>query len=325
MGKSRLCPRPEAKKSRASDGRNDDQGEPHMRGAVTVIGLGLMGSALARAFLVGGHPTTVWNRTARKADPLVAEGAVRADSVPEAFAAGGVVVLSLIDYSAVREVLDAAGDALRSGATVVNLSSGTVREARELAAWAAERNVRYLDGSVMAVPQTVGGPEAAVVYSGSGALLDEHRPVLDRLAGTSLHLGDDPGLALLYENALAGMLWSTLGGYLHALALVGTEKVAPTDFLAFAERWHTSLGAFLPVIAEEVGSGTYTTDVSTLDMNQRALAHLVETSEAQGLGVDVLGGMRSLIHRRVADGHGDESLSSVIEVIRAGSGTAGEA
>ncbi|MGW6568818.1 NAD(P)-dependent oxidoreductase [Streptomyces sp. NPDC054975] len=284
-------------------------------GAVTVIGLGLMGSALARAFLAGGHPTTVWNRTARKADPLVDGGAVRADSVPEAVAAGGVVVLSLIDYTAVREVLDAAGDALR-GTTVVNLSSGTVQDAREVAAWSAERNIRYLDGSVMAVPQTVGGPEAVVVYSGSPELLDEHRPVLECLAGASLHLGEDPGLALLYENALAGMLWTTLGGYLHALALVGTEKVPAADFLAFAAQWHTSLGAFLPVIAEEVTSGTYTTDVSTLDMNKRAIAHLVETSTAQGIGVDVLSGMRSLIERRVADGHGSESLSGLIEVIR---------
>ncbi|MEU9997414.1 NAD(P)-binding domain-containing protein [Streptomyces sp. NPDC050848] len=282
---------------------------------VTVMGLGLMGSALARAFLTGGHATTVWNRTAGKADPLVAEGALRAGSPAEAVAAGGVVVLSLIDYTAVREVLDAAGDAPR-GTTVVNLSSGTVREARELAAWSAERNIRYLDGSVMAVPQTVGGPEAVVVYSGSQDLLDEHRPVLERLAGTSLHLGDDPGLALLYENALAGMLWSTLGGYLHALALVGTEKVAPAEFLAFAEQWHTTLGAFLPVIAEEVASGTYTTDVSTLDMNRRAIAHLIETSKAQGIGVDVLSGMRSLIERRVADGHGSESLSGLVEVIR---------
>ncbi|MFJ3586836.1 NAD(P)-dependent oxidoreductase [Streptomyces sp. NPDC090127] len=284
-------------------------------GAVTVIGLGLMGSALARAFLAGGHPTTVWNRTVRKADPLVAEGAVRADSVAEAVAAGGVVVLSLIDYTAVREVLATAGDALRS-TTVVNLSSGTVREARELAAWAAERNIRYLDGSVMAVPQTVGGPDAVVVYSGPGELLDEHRPVLGRLAATSLHLGDDPGLALLYENALAGMLWTTLGGFLQALALVGTEKVPAADFLAFAAQWHTTLGALLPVVAEEVDAGRYTTDVSTLDMNKRAIAHLIETSRAQGIGVDALGGMRSLIERRVADGHGSESLSGLIEVIR---------
>lgn len=45
------------------------------RSAVTVIGLGQMGSALAATLLEQGHPTTVWNRSAQKAQPLVERGA----------------------------------------------------------------------------------------------------------------------------------------------------------------------------------------------------------------------------------------------------------
>lgn len=55
---------------------------------VTVIGLGLMGQALAGAFLKAGHPTTVWNRTASKADQLVAQGALLAPTVDAALKAG---------------------------------------------------------------------------------------------------------------------------------------------------------------------------------------------------------------------------------------------
>lgn len=51
---------------------------------VTVIGLGLMGSALAGAFLANGNPTTVWNRSAEKADSLAAQGARRAATVADA-------------------------------------------------------------------------------------------------------------------------------------------------------------------------------------------------------------------------------------------------
>lgn len=46
---------------------------PH-RSPVTVIGLGPMGQALAGAFLMNGHPTTLWNRTAEKADYLISQG-----------------------------------------------------------------------------------------------------------------------------------------------------------------------------------------------------------------------------------------------------------
>lgn len=86
---------------------------------VSVVGLGLMGTALARAFLKAGHPTTVWNRTAAKADALVAEGARLAPTIGDAL--GTVTILCLTDYSAVRALL---GDAALAGTTLVNLTSG---------------------------------------------------------------------------------------------------------------------------------------------------------------------------------------------------------
>jgi len=60
---------------RAVESRGADRGS-----AVTVIGLGSMGSALAGAVLEAGYPTTVWNRTAGKAEPLVRRGAARRHS-----------------------------------------------------------------------------------------------------------------------------------------------------------------------------------------------------------------------------------------------------
>lgn len=103
---------------------------------VTVVGLGPMVAALAEAFLEAGHPTTVWNRSANKADVLVAKGATRAATVAEAVAANTLVVICLSDYEAVHRLLDPLGDAL-SGKVLANLGSGTPEEARDAAAWAA--------------------------------------------------------------------------------------------------------------------------------------------------------------------------------------------
>ncbi|WP_169803790.1 NAD(P)-binding domain-containing protein, partial [Actinomadura rubrobrunea] len=135
------------------------------RAPVTVIGLGSMGTALARAFLRAGHPTTVWNRTPEKADGLVAEGAVRAATVAEAASAAELIVICVLDHRAVRAILDAAGDAL-AGRVVVNLTSSTPEEARQAAARAAERGVRYLDGAIMAVPTMIGSERALIFYGG---------------------------------------------------------------------------------------------------------------------------------------------------------------
>src|SRR5688572_15625198 len=126
---------------------------------VTVIGLGAMGQALAAAFLKNGHPTTVWNRTAEKADDLVAKGARRAATVAEAVLASPVVVVCVLDYDVVREILAPAGGAL-SGRAIVNLTNGTPQQARETAKWIAAQGADYLDGGIMATPPMIGEPHA---------------------------------------------------------------------------------------------------------------------------------------------------------------------
>ena len=67
---------------------------------VTVIGLGPMGRAMAGALLAAGHPVTVWNRTAARAEPVVAADAVLAPTPSDALRAGPLVILSLTDYRA---------------------------------------------------------------------------------------------------------------------------------------------------------------------------------------------------------------------------------
>lgn len=127
------------------------------RSPVTVIGLGLMGSALARTLVRNGYPTTVWNRSVGKADELVAWGATRAATARDAVEASPTVIVCVTDYTAAYEVLESCGDAL-SGRRLVHLSTGTPEQAHEAAAWASERGVHYLDGAVMATPSGVGDP-----------------------------------------------------------------------------------------------------------------------------------------------------------------------
>ena len=77
---------------------------PSRQGAVTVVGLGLMGQALARAFLNSGTTTTVWNRSVDKAGPLTSKGARIAESAGAAVAASPVVVVCVTDYDAVHDL-----------------------------------------------------------------------------------------------------------------------------------------------------------------------------------------------------------------------------
>lgn len=278
---------------------------------VTVIGLGNLGRALAETFLREGHPTTVWNRSAARAEALVAGGATAAATAAEAIAAGELVVVALLDPTAAREVLAGAGDAVR-GRALVNLTSGGPQDATELAGWAAGREAEYLHGAVYAVPQTIGTTEASVNYSGSRAVHERWQGQLD-LLGKGTYLGTDPALASGYDVAILAGMYGMLGGFLHATAMARAAGVGATEFTPMLVSWLTDAFPALSTFAREVDSGDYTTAESSLAMNQAGLATIIQASRSQGVPATTLAPLKELIDRQVAAGHGAASLARVVE------------
>ncbi|GKQ37881.1 NAD(P)-dependent oxidoreductase [Streptomyces sp. A012304] len=284
------------------------------RQAVTVLGLGSMGSALAAALLDRGHPTTVWNRSPHKAGPLVERGAHLAATPAEAIAASPLTIVCVLDHDALHTVLDPVADTL-AGKALVNLTSSSPEQAHEAVSWAHSHGADYLDGAIMTTPPGVGNPEMMFLYSGSRAVLDAHRPTLAAL-GDPLYLGTDPGLASLYDAALLGLMWSTMTGWLHGTALVGAEKTPATAFTPVAIRWLTAVAGFLTTYAPQVDAGRYPGDDATVDVQIAAIEHLIHAAAARGIDNALPELLRTAMERAKAAGHGSDSYASVIEVLR---------
>ncbi|MFD1146448.1 NAD(P)-dependent oxidoreductase [Saccharothrix hoggarensis] len=283
----------------------------HTGTPVTVLGLGMMGGALAGAFLRAGHPTTVWNRTAAKADDLVARGATLAASPSAAIAASPLVVVCVSDYDAVTDVLDGPLD----GRVVVNLTSGTPTRARALAEEVAGRGGGYLDGGIMAVPDAVGTPDAIIAYSGLRSLHDAHRSTLDIL-GTCLHLGDDPGLSATHEMATLVLMWGMLDGFLNGVAILGTAGVPPTAYVPIARTAIDTVAGWLPGYARQVEEGVYPADDGTVDTHLSVMAHVIEESESLGVNADLPRLAKALTERAVTAGHGSSGYAALVEQFR---------
>ncbi|NUP01094.1 MAG: NAD(P)-dependent oxidoreductase [Nonomuraea sp.] len=279
--------------------------------SVTVIGLGLMGRALAGAFLRAGHPTTVWNRTAAKADRLVAEGARLAPTVGDAVRAGSLTIICVTDYQAVHDLLGAPGVQL-DGTTLINLTSGDSAQAREAARWAEGRGAHYLDGAVMAVPPSIGTAEAVILHSGPQPDFEAHRPTLGAL-GTVTYLGADPGLASLYDVAGLAMMWSVLNAWLQGTALLRTAGVDAATFAPFARQIAAGVAEWLPGYAEQIDSGYFPAVVSALETDARAMEHLVKESEAAGVNAELPKLIKAMADRSIAAGHGGEQYPVLID------------
>ncbi|TDC13260.1 NAD(P)-dependent oxidoreductase [Streptomyces sp. 8K308] len=282
---------------------------------VTVIGLGNLGRALAEALIERGHPTTVWNRTPARADALVARGARRAGTVTEAVAASPLVVVCVLDYEAATAVLAPAAGAL-ADRTLVNITSGTPEPVRELAAWATEHGAHYLDGAVYAVPQTIGTPEAFVLYSGSREAFDATRETLDPALGAGHFAGTDPTLASVQDMAVLSAMYGMFGGFFHGVALARTAGLGAAEIAEPMTRWLTAAVATLPEFAREIDTADYdATETSTIDINRAGLSAILTAGRPRGVDDRLLAPLLDLFERQAAEGHGTASLSRAIESV----------
>ncbi|MFJ4905213.1 NAD(P)-dependent oxidoreductase [Streptomyces sp. NPDC093249] len=287
--------------------------------AVTVLGLGPMGRALAGAFLDAGVRTTVWNRTPGRDGELVARGALTAPSAEEAVAASPLTVVCLVNYDATDSVLRAAAVAgALKGRALVNLSADTPARARDTGRWAEEHGIDYLDGAIMTPTPTIGTPSGVFLYSGPVPLHTAHAPVLGALGGSHTHLGEEIGRAAAYDIALLDIFWTSMTGYVHALALARAEGVSPTELAPFAE----GIGAILPPLfrewAEDVESGGFSGEGNPVTSGLSTMEHIVRASEAHGIEAGAMRAAESLARRAVALGHGTDGFSRVVEILGRG-------
>ncbi|MFA0840505.1 NAD(P)-dependent oxidoreductase [Streptomyces rochei] len=284
--------------------------------AVTVLGLGPMGRALATAFLEAGLRTTVWNRTPGRDADLVAKGAVSVSSAEEAVAAAPLTVVCVVNYDASDAVLrqDAVTSALK-GRTLVNLSADTPARSRDTAEWAGRHGIRYLDGAIMTPATTIGTDDAVFLHSGPEELYREHRPVLAALGGTHTHLGDDPGRAAAYDIALLDIFWTAMAGYTHALAVARAEGVTGTELAPFAQGIAAILPPLFTEFAADTDAGTYSGELNPITSAASTMAHVVHASEAHGIDASLMRVIEGQARRVIARGHGTDGFTRVAEVI----------
>ncbi|PSL47113.1 3-hydroxyisobutyrate dehydrogenase-like beta-hydroxyacid dehydrogenase [Saccharothrix carnea] len=279
---------------------------------VAVVGLGLMGQALAGAFVRAGYPTTVWNRTPGKAGRLVAEGAAVADSFEQAVAAASVVVVCVADHDVVRGLLRSVGGGLE-GKVLVNLTSATSAQMREISGLRGVGG--YLAGAIMGMPQGIGTAESLTLYSGPRSVFEVHEEVL-RVLGEAVYLGADHGLSSLYAGAGVSLMWSVLNGFLQGVALLEAAGVRASAFVPFARQNIATTADWLAGYAEQIDEGAYPGVDATIDSHAAAMGYLIRESEANGVNAELPRFVRGLAERAVAEGRGRDGYAAMIELFR---------
>ena len=254
---------------------------------VSVLGLGAMGSTLARVLVERGHDVTVWNRSdSERAAAVVAAGAARAGTPAAAAAAAPLVLMCVTDYPAADEVLAAPGvlDAL-AGRTFVQLSNGNEEQVRAQQARVRAAGARVLTGGILGYPRHIGRPETVIMYAGDAGAFEEHAATLADLAGAQRYFGEDPGPPNAVYVAAFGFYFAALTGFLEAAALAESRGVPPAEFAAAMPGMAALLLDHIDDAARRIEEDDFAGDQATVDVHLVGSMRRQRTLEDAGLGV----------------------------------------
>jgi 2-hydroxy-3-oxopropionate reductase len=200
------------------------------RTRVGFVGLGLMGLPMARNVLKAGYQLTVWNRTAAKAAPLVAEGAAQAGSPAEVARRSDVVVTIVTDSPDVEAVVGGEVGVLSgagAGMVWIDMSTISPEVTRRLGAAAEERGVACLDAPVSGGPPGAETGTLSIMVGGEQVVFDACLPLLEAMGKTIVRVGD-LGAGQVTKACNQVVIAATLAGIAEALVLGAKAGVDPS-------------------------------------------------------------------------------------------------
>ncbi len=285
---------------------------------LTCIGLGLMGSALARAVLAAGHRVTVWNRSAGKTAALVELGAEEARTFAEAVAASPVVLICIDNYVSTRALLEPEGKAGHlAGRTVVSLTTGTPREAEELSAWVEAQGAQYLDGAILPGPDEIGTSGGEILLSGDARAWQVAGPLLTCLAGKVRHVGLRVGAAAALDFAWLTMSFMQFIGVAHAANICRVQGIDLQEFMELYpfDPAPADPDAYPPELARKIKDADFNHPTATLQVWGEALSHIQEQARDAGIPSDIPDFIAGYFQRAVEMGLGQQEAIAIYKTL----------
>jgi 3-hydroxyisobutyrate dehydrogenase-like beta-hydroxyacid dehydrogenase len=284
---------------------------------VGFIGLGQMGSAIARNLLTAGHELTVWNRSSGKAKDLVAAGARLAESPAEA-AQGDVVMTMLADDQAVEAVVYGERGILTAPALHVSHSTISVRLADRLAKDQGG-HPGFVSAPVFGRPAAAEAAKLFVVAAGPDQVIDRCVPLFEAMGQRIFRVGMSPSAANLVKLGGNFMIMAAIEAMAEAMTLVEAGGVDRRDMLEvltgtlFGAPVYQVYGEIL--VKNQFRPAGFTAPLGLKDMN------LVDSAATASLvAMPVLSVVRNHLRSTIAANGPDIDWASIATVVRQAAG-----
>jgi len=280
-----------------------------------LIGLGNMGTGIAKSLLRAGHSVIVYNRTRAKAEALRASGAKVARTVAEA-CSPGIAMTMLADDAALETAVFGEDGILKSlarGGLHVSLSTISVRLSERLSAEHVQAGQEYLAAPVFGRPDAAEAARLAVVAAGRPGVIERAKPLFEAMGPKLFVAGERPALAnvaKLAGNFLIGSAVESLGEAVAFARKSGVDAAALLEFL-------TSTIFAAPVYKTYSGlivEGKYDPAGFVLPLALKDMRLVLQAAEAQSVAMPIASVVRDRMLTALARGNETSDWSVITRV-----------
>lgn len=277
--------------------------------SVGVVGLGLLGAALAERLIGAGFDVRVWNRSPDKAAPLTAMGATWSDNP---LAACDRVVVCLFAPTVVDEVLEHLSAGLHSGQIIVDATTGDPAHAEALGAKLAARGVAYLEAPIAASSAQTRKGEALAIVAGPRETYDASSDIFAAIAAKHRYAGPWGAASKikLVNNLLLGLNRAALAEALIFAKSLGLDPATTLDVLRIGNAYST----VMDVKGRKMIEADFSTEAK-LTQHAKDVRLILDEGRRTETLLPLSRLHLELLERGEADGLGDLDNSAIIRVI----------
>ena len=201
-----------------------------------------------------------------------------------------------------------------NGRTVVQLSTGTPKEAKESEEWFNGLGASYLDGAILCWPGNIGTPSGLILVAGQEPVFEDCQTDLQHLAGDLRYLGSNIGAASTLDLAFLSRLVGVIFGSIHGALVCESEGVPVSEFTALLPANDRAVP-----LTQTINDGTFA-NVSkggaTVDVAGSAVTRIRQQANDAGINSELPDLLCDWVKRAQTAGYGSEETAAVIKVIR---------
>jgi len=284
------------------------------RERIAFLGMGIMGSRMARNLRAAGFDVVVWNRTRARAEEV---GEPIADTPRAAAAGAGVVITMVVDAPQVEEVLfgdDGAAAALEPGSLVVDMSTIAPSAVKSIAGRLAEHDIHFVDAPVTGSKPRAEDGTLTIMAGGHPAEFERARPLFEAMGKLVVHAGPSGHGAMvkLLNNAVAAVNAAALAEAFDVGEAYGLDMQRLVEVMSAGSAGSVMLG----LKAQPMLDRSYEPLFKLAHM-LKDVRHCLAEADALGEDFELASDAEALYAAADAAGLGDEDFAAVAEAVRA--------